>query len=220
MALAGVERHSHSHTKIGHIMSRTVDARGLACPQPVILTRRAMSEPEAGSITTIVDDETAQQNVSRMAVRAGYEVGVEERADGVYLHLRRGALEEVSGPQPVVGRAVPVTGPLVLVVPGDRMGRGPDELGEVLMRAFFHTLGEVDPRPDVIIFFNDGVKLVVEGSSVLEDLRMLAESGVEILACGTCLGYLELDDKVAVGDVSNMYTIAETMLAAGKVLTV
>jgi len=58
----------------------------------------------------------------------------------------------------------------------------------------------------------------VEGSPLLEDLCALDERGTEILACGTCLGYYELKDQLAVGEISNMYTIAETMLGAGKVV--
>jgi selenium metabolism protein YedF len=199
-------------------LSEIVDARGLACPQPVILTRRAMSESDALSITTIVDDDAACQNVSRMAARAGYQVETEQRADGTYLHLSRGPLGVAATPQPAVGLATPVGGALVLVVPSDRMGRGPAELGGLLARSFFHTLGEVEPRPDIIIFLNDGVKLTIEGSPVLEDLQALANQGVEILACGTCLGYFELRDRLAVGEVSNMYTIAETLLRARKVV--
>jgi selenium metabolism protein YedF len=99
------------------------------------------------------------------------------------------------------------------------MGRGDEELGNILIRGFFHTLGEVEHSPDTIIFFNSGVKLVVEGSPVLEDLDALCEQGIEILACGTCLGHYDLKEKVAVGEVSNMYTIAETMLGAWKVVS-
>jgi selenium metabolism protein YedF len=91
-------------------------------------------------------------------------------------------------------------------------------LGHILMRGFFHTLGEVNPVPDTIIFFNSGVKLVVEGSPVVEDLQTLADEAVRILACGTCLGTYELEDEVAVGEISNMYTIAETMLRAGRLV--
>jgi len=80
-------------------------------------------------------------------------------------------------------------------------------------------LGEVQPLPEKIIFFNSGVKLVVEGSPVLEDLWALNERGVEILACGTCLGYYDLKEQIAVGEISNMYTIAETMLRAGKTIS-
>ena len=105
------------------------------------------------------------------------------------------------------------------MMPSETMGRGDEELGGILIRGFFHTLGEVEPLPDIIIFINGGVKLVVEGSRVLEDIQALCEQGVEILACGTCLGHYDLKERVAVGEVSNMYTIAETMLGAGKVVS-
>jgi len=196
-------------------MSKIVDARGLACPQPVILTRKALQESDA--VTTIVDNETARSNVSRMAVKQGCQVNVEEREDGFYVHLTKGEkLVEEIAPQSVAASA---SGPLVLTVPGDIMGRGDEELGGILVRAFFHTLGEVEPLPKTIVFFNSGVKLVVEGSPVVEDLQALQAQGIEILACGTCLGHYELKDKLAVGEVSNMYTIAETMLGAGKVVS-
>ena len=197
-------------------MVKIVDARGFPCPQPVIMTRNALQESDA--VTTIVDNETAQRNVTRMAEKAGCTVQAEERKDGIYLHITQEGipLGEVV-PQPT---SAPAEGPLVLVIPSEFMGRGEHpELGEILVRGFFHTLGEVEPLPDTIIFFNSGVKLVVEGSSVLEDLRDLHERGVEILVCGTCLGYYGLKDKVVVGEVSNMYTIAETMLRAGKVVS-
>jgi selenium metabolism protein YedF len=196
-------------------MSKTVDARGLACPQPVILTRNALQESDA--VTTIVDNETSKSNVSRMAAKQGYQADVEEREDGIYVHLTKG--EEAAKETEALPLAAPASGPLVLTVPSDIMGRGDEELGGILVRAFFHTLGEVEPLPDAIIFFNSGVKLVVEGSPVVEDLQTLKDRGIEILACGTCLGHFELKDRVAVGEVSNMYTIAETMLGAGKVVT-
>ena len=197
-------------------MAKTVDARGLACPQPVILTRRAMQE--GGPLVTIVDDETAQRNVTRMAEKAGATVVVETKDDGIYLSIGGGDAPKEE-PVSCETRAAPAGGPLVLVVSGEFMGRGEHaELGHVLIRGFFHALGEVEPIPDTIVFFNSGVKLAVEGSPVLEDLEALAERGVEILACGTCLGYYDLQDKLGVGEVSNMYTIAETMLGAGKVV--
>jgi selenium metabolism protein YedF len=198
-------------------MEKIVDARGLPCPQPVILTRNALQG--SGSVTTIVDNDTAQQNVTRMAQSSGAAVRAEQREDGIYVHISRaGDAHEV--PQPVVGRAVPAAGPLVLAVPGEFMGRGDDpELGGILMRAFFHTLGEIEPLPETIIFFNSGVKLVAEGSAVLDDLRALCGRGIAVLVCGTCLAQFGLKEKLAVGEISNMYIIAETMLRAGKVVS-
>ncbi|MCR4407278.1 MAG: sulfurtransferase-like selenium metabolism protein YedF [Anaerolineae bacterium] len=196
-------------------MAKIVDARGLACPQPVILTRDALKETR--EVITIVDNETARANVTRLAEQTGATVKVEQKEDGIYLHITKEPTAHAE-PSPSAAGA-PAGGPLVLVIPSEIMGRGDEELGSILIRGFFHTLGEVEPLPDKIIFFNSGVKLVIENSPMLEDLQALVARGVEILACGTCLGHYGLTEQVAVGEVSNMYTIAETMLGAGRVVS-
>ena len=190
-----------------------VDARGKACPQPVILTQKALAE--SLDVITIVDNETSRYNVSRMAEKRGLKVHIEEKQDGTYLHITQGesALQPASQPQ-----KVQPAGPLVILIGADTLGRGDDTLGGVLMRSFLHTLGETESPPDTLIFINSGVKLVVSASPVLEDLQALHNGGVQILACGTCLGHYGLKERVAVGEISNMYTIVETMLAASKVL--
>ena len=200
-------------------MEKLVDARGLSCPQPVLETRKALRE--GSTLTVIVDNDTAQKNVTRMAEKSGHRVQAETKDDGIYLHIRGQdvVLPEAGTQELVVGRALPAEGPLVLLVASEHMGQGEHaELGTILIRAFFHTLGEVEPLPETIIFINSGIKLVVEGSPILEDLEALRSQGIEVLACGTRLEYYGLRDKLAVGEVSNMYTIAETMLGAGKVV--
>jgi selenium metabolism protein YedF len=195
-------------------MTKQIDARGLACPQPVILTRKALLDNNV--VVTIVDSEISQLNVTRMAEKAGCQVQTESRADGVFLTIRRGeALPQTdSGSE-----STPATGGLVLTIPSEIMGRGDEELGRILLRGFLHALGEVSPLPQTIILFNSGVKLATEGSPGLEDLKSLRSRGVELLVCGTCLGHFGLKEKLAVGEISNMYTIAELLLRAGKVLT-
>ncbi len=195
-------------------MTTVVDVRGLPCPQPVILTRKALQESD--ELTSIVDNEIARQNVTRMAEKAGAVVQVETQEDGIYLHIAQG---KTPRNQVLPLRLHEKPGfSTVLVISSEFMGRGDDELGHILIRGFFHTLGEVEPLPDTIIFFNSGVKLVAQGSPVLDDLQDLHGQGIEVLACGTCLGHYDLKDKIAVGEISNMYTIAETMLGAGKVV--
>jgi len=194
-------------------VTTVVDARGLACPQPVIKTRQAMQA--ADQVVTLVDNDTALANVSRMAEKAGWQVKVTPEGEDYRIEMVGSALQ----PEPLpVGQVEPLAGPLVLVVSADKMGRGDDELGHILIRSFFHTLGEVEPRPDRIILFNTGVRLACQGSEVLDDLCALEADGIEILACGTCLGYFDLKDKLAAGRVSNMYNIAEAILGAGKVV--
>lgn len=193
-------------------MPKIVDARNLACPMPVVLTRKALEEAE--EVEVIVSNPTAKENVKRMGESQGCEVRVEEREDGIHLYLKK-ARREGSPSWEASPR-----GSLVLVISSEVMGRGQEELGRLLMRAFLHTLGEISPRPDKAVFFNTGVKLVVEGSEVLEDLRALEASGVEILVCGTCLNYFGLGDKVRVGRVSNMYEIASALLSAERAVGV
>lgn len=154
-------------------MSRVIDARGLACPQPVLLTKKAIAEENR--VTAIVDGETARQNVTRMAEKQGCRVQAEEREDGIYLSITREG--EAAEQARIAPGTLPAGGPLVVSVASEFMGRGDDVLGNILIRAFFHTLGEVEPRPDVLVFYNSGVKLAVEGSPVLEDLRDLEEGG-------------------------------------------
>jgi selenium metabolism protein YedF len=199
-------------------MAVVVDARGKACPQPVILARKALAE--ASEVTVIVDNETARENVAGMARSQGYAVQVEQKPDGIYLQINRQGAPAPAAATAAEVSCAPAGGPLVVLAGADNVGRGPEELGGILMRAWMHTLTEVAPRPDVLIFLNTGVRLVAEGSPVLDDLRALAAQGVRILACGTCLGYFSLKEKVAVGTVSNMYTIAETLLGAGKVVSI
>ena len=191
-----------------------VDARGQACPQPVILARRALAHDR--EVTVIVDNATARENVAGMARSQGHAVRIEEQGSDILVHISaQGAPAPAAAPAP---SPAPTGGPTVVLFASDSMGRGSEELGGILVRSFLHTLNEVEPRPDTLVFLNSGVRLVVEGSPVLEDLQALAARGVQLLACGTCLGYYELKEKVAVGTISNMYTIAETLLGTGKVI--
>jgi selenium metabolism protein YedF len=111
------------------------------------------------------------------------------------------------------------SGPFVIVISENKMGRGNDELGTVLIKAFLHTVAGQAQKPDVMVFYNTGVKLTIQGSDVLDDLKQLESEGVQILVCGTCLNYFEIKDKLAAGIVSNMYDIVETMSSAGRLLT-
>ena len=106
----------------------------------------------------------------------------------------------------------------VAVISSDKMGGGSDELGGALMKAFVYALSQQETLPDTILCYNGGVKLTCEGSESLEDLKGMAERGVEILSCGTCLNYYDLKEKLAVGEVTNMYVIVEKMSGADRVV--
>jgi len=208
-------------------MPVTIDARGLACPQPVIMAKKAIEENE--QITVLVDNDMAVENIRRLALKLACGFSVAEREAGVWevALVRMGpTVEAVKDGSPGMQEdelscTVPTgkeTGPLVVILSDNHMGRGDDVLGDILIRSFIHTLLQLQPRPDKVICYNSGVKLAVKDSAVLDDLQVLAKEGVEILVCGTCVNYFELGDQVAAGHISNMYDIAETMAGAGRLL--
>ncbi|MCE5212214.1 MAG: sulfurtransferase-like selenium metabolism protein YedF [Deltaproteobacteria bacterium] len=195
---------------------KIVIATGLACPQPVVLAKQAIELHD--QIKVIVDNDTALENIKRLGTKMGCEVKTEKKNDGTFeIDLTRKAGVVPAKEEVILSTSV-LSCPFVIVLSENKMGRGNDELGYVVVRAFLHTIAEQSQKPDVMIFYNTGVKLVVQGSEVLDDLKALEMAGVEILVCGTCLNYFEVKDKLGVGVVSNMYDIAATMSRAGRLI--
>lgn len=203
---------------------KVVDARGLACPGPVIETKKVLDEGRFDSIEVIVDNDAAKENVSRFASYSSCSIESIHESDGCF-HI---VLKPSGVPQPSTERVAaekdstddkpPSDSGLTVFISSEYIGRGPEELGAVLMKGYIFALAESETPPKRIVFMNSGVKLVVKGSSSLENLRRLAGSGVEIVACGTCLDYFKMKEKLALGRISNMYEIAG-FLAEGRTLT-
>lgn len=196
-------------------MKEVIDARGLACPQPVILTKNKMKE--FTEIEVIVDNETAFENISRLAASSGYTITSDKR-DGVYyiLLVRNEAKKNnLSDSEFIPSCSNTET---VVVISSDAMGSGDDELGIILMKAFLNTLAKIEKRPSKVILYNAGVKLVAEGSGSEDDLAYLADNGVELLICGTCVNYYNIKDSIKIGTISNMFDILNTMSNAGRII--
>lgn len=192
-------------------MSDIVDARGLTCPQPVILTKRAMDQGEADRLVTIVDQAAALENVTKLARSQGYDVEVEDKEGDYYITMIRSA--EISA------QDVNAQENVAILITNRYFGQGDEELGRILMRSFLYTLTELNGRVKNIIFMNSGVFLTTEGSEVLEILQGLSQEGVEILSCGTCLDFYGLKDKLAIGEITNMYTAADILSRANRSIT-
>ena len=196
-----------------------VDARGDACPLPVVKAKRAISELKgAGQVEILVDNEIAVQNLTKMAQQKCYQYSAEKLEERKYRVLfTLGEAADAPAEQ------APVCAPdartdTVVVIASDKMGEGAEELGKTLLKAFIFSLTQQDKLPKTILFYNGGAALTCEGSAMLEDLKALEAQGVEILTCGTCLNFYGLTEKLAVGGVTNMYVIAEKMLTAGNVV--
>lgn len=196
----------------------TVNAMGDACPIPVIKTKKALDTIQGAEVVEVlVDNDIAVQNVTKMASNAGGIVHSEKISENEYKVIIRmnGAPEPVAEEVSCIPDAKTNT---VVVISTDRMGQGNDELGKVLIKGFIFALTQLELLPKTILFYNGGAKLTTEGSDSLEDLKSLEAQGVEIMTCGTCLDYYGLKEKLEVGTVTNMYSIVETMAAAGKII--
>ncbi|MDD3879481.1 MAG: sulfurtransferase-like selenium metabolism protein YedF [Syntrophomonas sp.] len=193
-------------------MKKTVDARGLTCPQPVVLTKKALEEEEISEVITIVDNKTAFENVSRLAQTLKMECKVDEKEGSYYIDILK---SETSENLSLVENSSADT---VVLICGNVLGRGDDKLGALLMKNFIYTLSQVEGTLKSLIFMNGGVLLSTEGSEALEQIRLLEESGVEVLSCGTCLDSFQLSDKLRVGIATNMYSIVERLSGAAKVI--
>ena len=205
--------------KKGGSVMITVNAMGDNCPIPVIKTKKAMQAltgPE--TIEVLVDNEIAVQNVTKMAASAGGQVSSEKVGDAefkVTIQMEGASKAEEQEEETCMPDARSNT---VVVISSDRMGSGNDELGKVLIKGFIFAVTQLDTLPKTMLFYNGGATLTTEGSDSLADLKSLEAQGVEIMTCGTCLDYYGLKEKLAVGSVTNMYSIVETMAKAGKII--
>ena len=203
-------------------MEKKTDCRGLACPQPVLETKKALEVPGTEEIFVVVDNPSSKENVKRFAESQGHQVIISEEKGAFELKIRKGKGKEKA--DSVGGKAENTQGVassgIVLFIDADSLGRGSEELGKILMRSFLQTLEQSEVLPQKILLVNSGVKLACEGSEVLEDLQEFAAKGVEVLSCGTCLDYFGIKKKLMVGKVSNMYEIINSLAQAGKLIKI
>jgi selenium metabolism protein YedF len=102
----------------------------------------------------------------------------------------------------------------------ETVGRGDDELGRILMRNLIYTLARGEELPEAVMFMNGGVRLACAGSQVLDDLKLMEEQGVVVRVCGTCLDFLGLKEKLAVGEIGDMKASAARLAVGPAVVTV
>ena len=195
----------------------TIDAKGQACPMPVVRAKKALSEMGNGMLEVLVDNKTAMHNLENLGKSLKLATQSEERGEAEFAVVFTKDAADAQTEDCGCGELVPA-GDKVVVLSSDVMGSGDDELGATLMKAFVFALTQQYELPATILAYNGGVKLTVEGSPVLDDLKKLAEAGVEIMSCGTCLNHYGLSDKLAVGEVTNMYVIVEKQFNARVVV--
>ncbi|WP_286155209.1 sulfurtransferase-like selenium metabolism protein YedF [Romboutsia ilealis] len=192
-----------------------VDARGLACPKPVINTKKELDNIEQGIVIVTVDNDVAKQNILKLSNSLNCESRViKEEKDLISIEIKKGenVIIEEKKQEELEDKCI--------FISSNKMGNGNDELGEVLMRGFIYTLTESKPYPKSILLVNAGVKLSTENHDTIGNLKILEEAGVEILSCGTCLDYYGLKESLKVGSVTNMYTIVDIMKNSSQTISI
>ena len=192
-----------------------LDAKGLACPKPVINTKKKLDSIEQGVVEVTVDNEIAKENILKLAKSMNLEVNVlKTEKDSICIEIIKGEnviIEEKSQES---------LADTCIFINSDKMGTGNDELGQVLIKGYIYTLTESKTYPKSILFVNSGIKLTTENEATVENLKILQDAGVEILSCGTCLDYYGLKEELKVGTVTNMYTIVESMNNSSKTISI
>ena len=199
-------------------MTFELDCRGLACPAPVLEAKKAIDAKSPSDIVVTVDNEAAKENVSRFLGSQGFEVSIREEGRDFYVSgTKRGGTAFESA---AIEEQDPEKQKIMVMVASDRVGYGDDELGRKLMQSFLKTLQEMGDELWRLVFVNNGVKLTIEDSEALPDLRKLEELGTLILVCGTCLNHFGILDKKQVGETTNMLDIVTAMQLADKVINI
>ena len=192
-----------------------VNAIGDNCPIPVVKAKKAidgLTEPALVEIS--VGNEIALQNVIKMVNQKNLESSSEKISENHYvIKVKCGDIVNTEVHKEEVNNILKDEKTIV-VLSSDKMGEGDEELGKVLIKGFIYAITELDRYPKAVLLYNSGVKLSCEGSDSIEDLKILEENGVEILSCGTCLNFYNLQDNLQVGKVTNMYSIVEELSEA------
>ncbi len=199
---------------------KEIDCRGLSCPAPVLHTKASLQEDRPETVRVLVDNAASQENVRRFLESEGYEIRIERTGQDYVIVGRAAGTAARSEERAAAAKPAPGRHTLAVVCTSDRLGRGDDELGRRLMVNFLKTLREMGPDLWRLIFVNNGVKLTIDSSEVLEDLKGYETSGLKILVCGTCLNHFGLLERKQVGETTNMLDIVTALQLADKVITV
>ncbi len=211
-------------------MKKHLDLRGLSCPEPVIRTKKTMDDQTVSSVEALVDSEVNVQNLERLARSLNLFMKKQTEGDHYRISLGREkddnssdapAHEHASAAQLNTGTR---GGGTVIFIAKDTFGQGGDaqkdhDFSHNLLNVFLQTICQSGLKPSTILLANSGVKLIDPDGPTYKVLCDLKEGGTTVLACGLCLDYYGLKEKVPLEQVTNMFAICEYLFAADQVLS-
>ncbi len=183
-----------------------IDARGQACPKPVIMAEEALSKLEEGIVDVLVDNEASVKNLTRFATKNAFYSETVREDNYWRVKIVKGYPCEL----PVEEEKKEPEKEILLIIGSDVMGKE-EELGKILMKAFFETMKVTKEIPHTIFFLNAGIKLTTTNENIIPILKELESMGVEIFSCGACLKHYNLESKLKVGYRGTTNHIVEGM---------
>lgn len=204
----------------------TIDVKGKKCPEPLIITKRAIRTAQVGdSFAILLDNEVATCNLEEFLHEMKINTSREDDGDTSLISFTIGA-EPIKVPNISEFCAIPSKsneqkGDYVVVISSEGMGKdadGSNSLGKMLMIGYLNSLAEQDLLPQKVILYNSGVLLASRGADTIVSMKKLSERGVDIILCGICVDYYELKEKIEVGRIGNMFDITRLTSVTGHVV--
>jgi selenium metabolism protein YedF len=186
---------------------KTIDLRGLRCPEPLKKTQEELDAVKEGTVTVLVNS-PSNWNIQRYATKRGMSLEMKKHNDHFEMRItktpydrpREGLLGRLMKAikQKAVEEEAAEEKSILLIVGSDTMGKVED-IGRVLMKGFFETMRVTGEIPHTIFFLNAGVRLTTLDAEIIPILKDIESMGVEIYSCGTCLKHFNLESALAVG---------------------
>lgn len=197
---------------------KIVDLKGQACPLPIILTKKEISNSQQGDVIEVVlDNEVSKCNLEMYLKEIGVVFTQQSFDQEHRIRFSVGNTDLLQEDQsPACGIKSRKLEDYVIVFGSDQMGRGDTDLGKLLVRSYINALKELDTLPQKILFYNSGVKLLSQQSDTADSLKELYEMGVDIIGCGVCIEYYKI--VLGAGRISNMFVIGNSVASALKVI--
>jgi selenium metabolism protein YedF len=190
-----------------------VDTRGKSCPEPVIITKKALEDTTNDKLVIYVDSEVSKENILRYLDSAGAKGKVQEKAGYSEIIVEISQTQQTSN---TINKTIKKG--LIYYISSDAAGSGDCELGQKLMVNMISTIEKLDYLPELMFFINTGIYLTTLNENTIVPLKKLTDNGVKIYTCGTCLNYFKLENTLKVGQVTDMFSLLTALTSAHNII--
>jgi selenium metabolism protein YedF len=190
-----------------------VDTRGKSCPEPVILTKEALEKCSDDKIIIYTDSEVSKENIIRYLNSEGVKSEVQEKDNYFVITVVTGKTSTVT-----TKVSEKIKKGLIYYISSDAAGGGDCELGQKLIVNMISTIEKLDFLPENMFFLNTGTYLTTLNEKTIESLKKLADRGVRIFTCGTCLKYFKLEDCLKVGEITDTFSLLTALSHANNII--